>query len=210
MIISDPYRFLFVANLRTASESIQTALESVATVNVARAAEGKHMTLGEIYAEYAASRIDPLFKWAVIREPTAYLWSLYQLHMRPAFAGEFHSTVGMTFEEFCGSDTHAWMLAPQSSRFVSPGGDYGLDFLITMERLVEGFGYVKFRLGLPNVLLPVTNVTEHPPDVPDALRDRIRDEYADDYACIARYGNRERTADGFHLILQPSQPAGAG
>ena len=209
MIISDPYRFLFVANLRTASGSIHTALEAVATVNIARTADGKHSTLGEIYAEYGASRIDPLFKWAVIREPTAYLWSLYQLHKQPGLAGAPHSTIGVTFEEFFAGDTHAWMRVPQSSRFLGPGSEYGLDFLITMDRLAEGFGYVKARLGLPNLLLPVTNATTHPMDVPDALRDRIREEYADDYVCIGRYGNRERTADGFQLILQPSEPAGA-
>ena len=210
MIISDRFGFLFVANLRTASTSIHHALGEVGSLVWNATSGAKHATLADVHELLGARRIQHLYKWAVIRDPVAYLWSMYEFHKADAFDGKPHSTKGKTFEEFYRGEAHGWMRVPQSSRFLGPGGDYGLDFLITMDRLAEGFGYVKSRLGLPNVLLLVTNATVQPPDVPDALQGRIRDEYADDYACIARYGNRERTADGFHLILQPSQPAGAG
>lgn len=208
-MISDRYRFLYVANLRTASNSIHTALRSVASYAVDDTSAGKHQSLCEIYDQFGSDRIDPLFKWAVIRNPVEYLASLYEMHQRPAFAGLPHSTAGLTFEEFYQGDTHAWMRVPQSSRFRHPDGGFGLDLLITMDHLSEGFAYLKFRLGLPNLLLPHQNRTDAEVDLPASLRGEILDTYAEDIDCIEEFGDRERTANGLHHILSPLDVAPA-
>jgi hypothetical protein len=209
VIISDPYRFLYVANLRTASSSIHTALRSVATIIVNETSAGKHRTLTEIYQTYDATHLDALFKWAVVRDPEAFLWSLYQFHKQPAFNGKPISTAAKSFGEFYQPDRHQKMFMPQASRFLDQDGNFGLDFLITLDRLSEGFAYLRFRLGLPNLLLPVTNATEEPAAIPHDLVERIRSDYRSDYECIKEYGNRERTTDGFVKVFA-ARRAGAG
>ena len=209
MIISDHFGFLFVANLRTASSSIHMALDRAATVILYETGKGKHYPLSEVYRRYGTERIDPLFKWAVIRRPVSYLWSLYEFHKAPAFDGKPHSTKGKSFEDFYFGDTHGWMTVPQWTRFLGPDGTYDLDFLVSMDQLSEGFSYVKFRLGLPNVVLPRVNqsgssgAAEIPPD----LEERIRSDYSVDYECIERYANRERTPEGFRRVLEPFDAA---
>jgi hypothetical protein len=209
MIISDRYGFLFVANLRTASSSMHLALGPLASIDLFETGSGKHYPLDEIYRRYGSERISPLFKWAVIRRPTEYLWSLYRFHERAAFDGKPHSTRGRTFEDFYTGDTHGWMKAPQSTRFVDPDGEYALDLLVHMDTLHEGFSYLKFRLGLPNVMLPRINRSGSvgSPRLSHELEERIRADYAADYDCIERYANRERTLDGFQRILESAATA---
>jgi hypothetical protein len=205
MIISQPYRFLFVANLRTASSSIHEALAPLATASLAHTAAGKHLSLTGIHDRFGPERVAPLFAWAVIREPVSYLWSLYTFHKQPGFDGRPITTRGRSFEEFCFGDTHRWMLVPQSSRFAGPDGEFGLDLLIRYEHLSAGFSYVKFRLGLPNLLLRRLNVgAPSPARVPASLAERIREDYAADYECIARYGDRERSDARFVQVLRPA------
>lgn len=205
MIVSHQYGFLFVANLRTASSSIHLALRPVASIFLDVTASGKHLSLSEITDRLGAARVAPLYKWAVIREPLSYLWSLYNFHKGPGFDGKPHSTRGLDFEEFYYADTHRWMRLPQCSRFADPSGTYALDLAIRYEHVSAGFSYVKFRLGLPNLLLPVVNTSEpSPPRVSSDLAERIREDYAADYEFIDRYGDRERTADGFVPVLRPT------
>lgn len=208
MIISDQYRFLFVANLRTGSSSIHQALDRVANVNLDETGEGKHYSLAEVYRRFGTERIDPLFKWAVIRQPASYLWSLYEFHRAPAFDHKPHSTKGKSFEEFYLGETHRWMKVPQWTRYLDPKGDYGLDLLLSMDQLSEGFSYLKFRLGLPNVLLPRINESssKRPPEISADLEDRIRSDYVIDYECIERYANRERASGRFIRVLRPIEP----
>lgn len=209
MIISERYGFLFVANLRTASSSIHHALQPLADVALDQPASGKHLHLREVYERFGAARVVPLYKWAVIRDPVAYLWSLYNFHKDAGFDGRSISTNHRSFEEFCLGDTHRWMRVPQSSRFADPDGAFGLDLLITYEHVREGFSYLKFRLGLPNLLLPLLNPSQtSPPAVSPELSARIRADYRADYDCIARYGDRERSPGGFHLVLRPLAATG--
>lgn len=209
MLISEHYGFLFVANLRTASSSIHRALQPLADVALEHTASGKHLGLAEITERFGAERVARLYTWAVVREPVSHLWSLYTFHKQPGFDGRPISTRGLSFEDFYFGDTHGWMRVPQWRRFVDATGAYRLDLLIRFEHLHAGFSYVKFRLGLPNVLLPALNASGGPPPrvAPD-LVERIRSDYAVDYDTIARYGDRERTADGFEPVLRPAAPVG--
>lgn len=209
MIISERYGFVFVANLRTASSSIHHALQPLADVALDEPAGGKHLHLREVYDRFGATRIAPLYKWAVIRDPVSYLWSLYTFHKRAGFDGRPISTNDRSFEEFCLGDTHPWMRVPQSSRFADPEGAFGLDLLIKFEHVREGFSYLKFRLGLPNLLLPLLNLNQpSPAAVSPGLAERIRVDYRADYDCIARYGDRERSPGGFELVLRPLAATG--
>lgn len=202
MIISDQYGFLFVENLRTASSSLHQALRPLASVALGVTAAGKHLSLAEIYERFGAETVAPLYKCAVIREPVSYLWSLYRFHKRPGFDGQPHSTRDLSFEAFYSGDTHGWMRVPQAARFADPSGEYGLDLLIRFEDVSAGFSYLKFRLGLPNLLLPMVNTSDPSrPEVSPELAERIRADYAVDTELSERCGNHERTEEGFVPIL---------
>ena len=208
MIVSEPYGFLFVANLRTGSTSIHHALQPIATIAFDGTERGKHLSLAEITERFGAQRISRLYKWAVIRDPLEYLWSLYALHQRAEFDGMPSSTRGRSFDEFYSARSELWLPMSQAARFADPAGTYGLDLLIRFEHLREGFSYLKFRLGLPSLLLPRLNTSALPPTgISPALAERIRSDYAVDYDCIARYGDRERVSGAFELVLRPTAPA---
>jgi hypothetical protein len=210
MIVSEPYGFLFVANLRTGSSSLHQALKPVASIAFDHTAGGKHLALAEIYRRFGDQRVSRLYKWAVVRDPVAYLWSLYAFHKHAGFDGRPISTKGRTFEEFYEARQELWLPSPQAARFADPSGRYGLDLLIRFEHLREGFSYLKIRLGLPNLLLPRLNASEPaPPGISSEMDARIREDYAADYDCIARYGDRERGPGGFEAVLRPA-PAAAG
>jgi hypothetical protein len=204
VIVSERYGFLFLSNPRTASTSLRRVLRPLGNV-VWRAPSGlQHAGLTDVYRILGPDRVSPLFKWAVIRDPVTHLQSMYDYYRRPGFHGTPLSTEGVSFTEFYFGDRHAPLTIPQASRFVAPDGNFGLDLLLAFESIREGFSYVKFRLGLPNLILPVTNRSQGPrPQLPPEVVEHIRVRHAVDYECRERFAGRERVGDRFPPVLSP-------
>ena len=189
MLISLSHRFLFVANVKTASSSIEAALRPFAEIAISETRFGKHIGFAEIEERFDfIFRKEPLanfFKFAVVRDPLDMLISLYASHQKPAFEGKPHYTGGLSFAEFLPlfRARQSWQLAPQASRLADRQGRMRMDYLIDFDRLEEQFAEVLRLIGLPEIALPRHNESPDvitPADVPPALRRQIAQEYRQD------------------------------
>lgn len=189
MLISLSHRFLFVANVKTASSSIEAALRPFAEIAISETRFGKHIGFAEIEERFDfIFRKEPLanfFKFAVVRDPLDMLISLYASHQKPDFIGQPHYTGGLSFEEFLDRfrARQSWQLAPQASRLADRQGRLRMNYLIDFDRLEEQFAEVLRLIGLPEIALPRHNESPDvitPADVPPALRRQIAQEYRQD------------------------------
>jgi Sulfotransferase family len=192
MLLSLSRRFIFVANLKTASTSIEAALEGFAEIAIRSAKFGKHGTLTAISRKFAwVERYVPyedFFVFAVLRDPVDYLLSLYNAHHRDALPGGGKPTSGMDFDtfldEWCARN---WQAKPQHLRVVDAEGRFRLSHAVAFEDLAQDFPRLCARLGLGDVALSRRNVS---PDVLDrggltkAQIARVEERYESDYAFL--------------------------
>jgi hypothetical protein len=169
MLISLSRQFIFVANLKTASTSIEVALRPYAEICLAEAHWGKHFVLRDIISTFPwiwnlpGGGYEKYFVFGVIRDPVDYMLSLYNSHTNirlkpyPAlYSGE------MTFKQFIQTWVpRNWFQAePQSQRFVRLDGQLGAHYLISYEQLSHGMAFITKRLGIPGIKhLPKENAS---------------------------------------------------
>lgn len=191
MLISFQKCFVFVANLKTASSSIENVLTKYSDISIRKTKFGKHMSATQIKNIIdllpLTDELKSSFFWfGVIREPISYLLSIYNSHQKDAFDGKKHSTKGISFEEFieswCLEDMN-WQVAPQSERFCKENGELIVDYLIPYEHLTEGIAKVWKKLGI-NDELPHNNKSPKivcESDISDNVKDIIAKLYKKDY-----------------------------
>jgi Sulfotransferase family len=192
MLLSLSRKFVFVANLKSASSTIETALAERAEIRLTQTRFGKHDGLTQISQKFAwVKRYVPyeeLFVFGVIRDPVDFLLSLYNSHHKTAFDGKQHSTKGLSFDDFlevwCAK---SWQARPQSLRFKDEHGRLKMTHLIPLERLGEEFPLLCERLKIeaPDLgrVNPSPAVLERR-DLTQAQIARVRERYAEDYATI--------------------------
>src|SRR5437762_13673078 len=104
MLLSLSHKFLFVANVKTASSSIERALRSKAEIAISETRFGKHENLSVISRTFAWVRQyvpDPeFFVFGVIREPVDWVLSLYNSHSKAQFDDLPHSRKGVPLDDF--------------------------------------------------------------------------------------------------------------
>jgi hypothetical protein len=192
MLLSLTHKFLFVANLKTASTSIEAALTNFAEVRIRQTEFGKHDTLSEISEKIPWVRryvpFKEFFVFGVIRDPVDYLLSLYNAHSKENLRGSAMPTRGMDFETFldvwCKDNPQA---APQHRRFVDRHGRFQMNHLIDYDSLSKEFVEICARLELGEVRLKHLNLspeTLNRTNLTDAQIARIERDYAEDYALI--------------------------
>jgi hypothetical protein len=192
MLLSLNHKFIFVANVKTASTSIEAALQSFAEVRIRKTEFGKHNPLTVISRKFDWVRryvpYDEFFVFGVIREPVDHLLSLYNAHSREDLRGSAVPTRGMDFDTFldvwCKGN---WQAEPQSHRFVDKHDRFKASHIIMYDRLAAEFAQVCEHLELRNVGLKHLNLS--PENLTrDALTPaqiaRIERDYADDYTFI--------------------------
>ena len=191
MLISLSHKFLFVANLKSASSSIERALSPFSEFRATRTKWGKHDDLSTISTKFHWIRKyvprDELFVFGVIRDPVDFVLSLYNFHTRPGFDGQRHSSKGMDFEEFwrvwC---ERSWQARPQYRRFIDEHGQFQISHLIEMSQLAAEFPEICSKLGVNATLkkLNVSPVLLSRADLSPELIAQIEHRYADDYEFI--------------------------
>jgi hypothetical protein len=165
MLISLRKRFIFVANLKTASTAIEKMLRPHCEVAIIQARYGKHASLGEIQErfrwihEYHAR--EEFLVFGVIRDPVDYVVSLYNSHMKTAFEGQRIYTGDLAFAEFWTSwnARNSRQLQPQWERFVNREGKFDVDFLIDYRRLDQQLPEALRLLDVPFKALERANVS---------------------------------------------------
>jgi hypothetical protein len=165
MLISLSKKFVFVANLKTASTAIEKVLRPYAELALVESRFGKHQPFRQIEGRYAAllRMIDPaeLFVFGVMRDPVDYMISLYNSHMHPKFRddpGLYTAELG--FDRFLDDWTqrNVDQVRPQRDRFTDRQGRIACDYIISYHRLAEGLRFVGARIGVAGLaVLPREN-----------------------------------------------------
>jgi hypothetical protein len=141
MLISLKHKFIFVANLKTASSSIEICLRPFCEIAIPQTGYGKHSTLAEMERRFPwvfgyIQRPD-FFVFSVLRDPVDYIVSIYNSHKKKEFIGFTHYTDDKTFNEFYDSwkERRSWQLEPQSRRFVDSSGCVSIDYILDYDSL---------------------------------------------------------------------------
>lgn len=162
MLLSLAHKFLFVANVKSASSSIERALRSKAEIAITETRFGKHADLSVIsrrfpwvrqYVPYA-----DVFVFGVLREPVDWILSLYNSHTKSDFDGLPYSTKGVSFEHFLRDGVEKrWQMRQQHLKFTDEAGRFQLSHLLDFATLEGEFPRLTERLGLGAIQLARAN-----------------------------------------------------
>ena len=170
VLISLEYKFIFVANSKTASTSVESVLAKYADIKEKVDPRKKHQTCSQILNNYkemldAAGGADDFFKFGIMRKPIDWLYSWYRY--RSGNEGiEAAIDEELSFEEFFyRGDWNIWLdrenKVPrlQSRHFISEiDGDLLVDKILKFENLNHELNATLAHLNLPiEEKLPVKN-----------------------------------------------------
>jgi hypothetical protein len=197
MLIGLEKRFVFIANSKAASTSVERVLAPFSEIIVAGTPQRKHLTLREAIVAYdflfgqPGYRPESFFKFGVLRDPVEWIHSWFRY--RKGNKVESPLPAAMDFAGFWALDDWNKFLAPGRKRlqrdfFIDAEGRVIADFLIPYHDLDAQFAAVCDRLGVKRPL-PRENVSRLAPEeepIPPALLEELRDFYAEDYDLLAR------------------------
>jgi hypothetical protein len=201
VLLSLSHKFLFIANVKTASSAIEAALRPHAEIAIMKTQFGKHDPLTVVSGKFPWVRkfvpYEEFFVFGVMREPVDWLLSLYNSHTKPGFDGKQHSTKDVPFSRFLTHDFEKrWQLRPQNLRFTDENGRFRVDRIVNYSALDAEFPLICERIGLVGIKLNQRNVSPQVlsrDDLTKADLEFIREKYAADYELIA---NRPRSYCG--------------
>ena len=192
MLIGVKKRFIFVANTKTASTSIEDALVPYAEIMCAGTSERKHISLPNAFSEYQFLfgqpnyAMDRFFKFGVMRDPLDWIGSWYRY--RKGNQVQSPLPAEMDFEAFWANKD--WNIQRgdgakhlQRDMFIGAKGHLWADVIIPYHKLSELFGEICTLLHVP-APLPRKNVSvlSDTGIIPPALQEEMREFYAADYA----------------------------
>lgn len=196
MLIGVEKRFVFIANSKSASTSIEKALMVHAEIHRGGTPQRKHILLRATLRDYdflfgrEGYGAGGFFKFGVMRDPAEWIQSWYRYRMGNKVAHRLAE--GTSFESFW-KDWVAQAGRPgkkrlQSNFFTRRNGTLIADYIIPYPDLENHFATIMQGLGI-DARLPHQNVSkirqmDTPPS--EALMGEIRDHFAEDYAILAR------------------------
>ena len=195
MLISTQKKFVFVANTKAASTSVEAVLAPFADIRHGGDPWRKHVPLKRVPALYPAVFARPgqgpgdFFRFGVMREPLDWIGSWYRY--RKGNKVESPLPQDMDFAAFWRLRDWNVMRADgsrylQSDMFCDDQGQVLADVIIPYHRLDAVFGDICEALGIDRPL-PRENVSRlRRFDVPEALLPDLRAHYAPDYALFDR------------------------
>lgn len=191
MLIGLEKRFVFVANTKTASTSIETVLKPHAECHHAGTSERKHIPLMRALNEFPeyfgpdGARAGDYFKFGVMRDPIDWIGSWYRYRKGNKVAAPLPKD--MDFAAFWAQGD--WNVfrrdgSPylQRNLFCDPQGTLLADVVIPYHQLGPMFGAICDALGIETTL-PRENASRLTDfTLPEAMADTVRAHYAPDYA----------------------------
>ena len=206
--LNPPQPFIFVANTKTASTSIEELLGKYCHINISRCgAPGlKHMSYQQIVSSFHfifknnKFSIDRFYKFGVFRDPIDWAISWFNYRSREKLLNSQRSKnknnyVGnISFDEFVSQIDQIDVLECQRKKFVDENDKNAMDFMIRYEHLNQDLAHVIKTLGLPVELkLPHKNKSQNVRIVKEDLSSttiaKLKDYYAQDYAFLEQIGN---------------------
>src|SRR4051812_37456207 len=200
MLLSLTKKFLFIANLKTASTSIERVLAPHCELRLNQSRFGKHQSFSEFAERFkwllGCTNINDLFIFGVMRDPVDYVLSIYNSHKREVFRETPRLYTGdMDFEQFILQwvPKNGDQLRPQHLRFTSAEGRLVTNLLISFDQLLEGLALVSERVGVPELKnMPKTNVSPNGATRADLTAEQIswvEQKFARDKEIIERHCN---------------------
>ena len=197
MLIGVKKRFVFIANSKTASTSIEHSLVGQAEIQRGGGPQRKHIYLRDALPEYDflfgrdGYGIESFFTFGVMRDPVSWIQSWYRY--RCGNKVESPLPAGMSFGEFWAlNDWNRTMLqgAPrlQSYFFTDKAGASIVDYIIPYSQLADHFTTICEGLGIKSPLQSknVSKVKGREIAIAPELAEEMRTFYAEDYALMAQ------------------------
>lgn len=193
MLVFWKQRLVILSTPKTGSTALETALESAASLAVARPPELKHTPAYRFerflrpYLQNSAGGAQ-FTVTALMREPIDWLGSWYRFRQRSDLDGSDRSTRDLSFSEF----VEGYMQTPRpafadvgsQAKFLS-GADGrlpGVDLIFRYEEIERFVAFLEDRLGMP-IDLPRINVSPRGTlELPESVDARLRDALAAEYA----------------------------
>lgn len=201
MLLSLTKKFLFIANLKTASTSIERVLSPHAELRLTQSRFGKHQSFSDFAERFkwllSVANVNELFIFGVMRDPADYVVSLYNSHRAERFKDTPKLYTGnMDFSQFIAewAPKNADQLRPQFVRFTSSEGRVVANFIVSFAHLVAGMAVVSERLQIKE-LLNLPNPNPSPPGLTraDLTKDHLAwvdSRFEKDREFMARYCDR--------------------
>ena len=202
MLLSLTKKFLFIANLKTASTSIERVLANHSELRLLQAQFGKHLTFAEFAERFrwmlGLVNMQDLFIFGVIREPVDFTLSLYNSHKREQFKDNPRLYTGeMDFAQFISQwvPRNADQIKNQYIRFLGSEGRLITNFLISYDKLDAGLALVAERIGVPE-LKTIPRINPSPEgklrreDLTPAQIDWVEQRFKRDREFIERHADR--------------------
>ena len=193
MLIGVEKRFVFIANSKTASTSIEAALMRHVEIHRGDTPQRKHIQLRDILVEYGFPFDQPdyapanFFKFGVMRDPIDWFHSWYRF--RRGNKVQHALPLDMSFEAFWARNDWNRSFADgrprhQRHHFQAADGTLLADYIIPYADLGAHFGQICDAFGVESPLprKNVSQVKSKLPDLAPALLDEMRAFYAEDYA----------------------------
>ncbi|MDQ9172263.1 sulfotransferase family 2 domain-containing protein [Oxalobacteraceae bacterium R-40] len=202
MLISFSKRFLFIANTKTASTTIERNLRRHADISISATRLGKHMSYSQVLKNFkfvfrkSGAAADEYFRFGVIREPVDWVVSWYNYRHRDQLMSNSakmkKSTHGITFEEFVfemmkpanrGKFAH---IGNQLAKFTANDGSLGVDYLIPLSRVETELQIIATELGIKKAFPKEKKSANASPrvigvnDVTPEIASKLRTYFAED------------------------------
>lgn len=191
MLISTSKMFIFAANTKTASTSVESALEKHSEFRLDGAPRLKHLPLVEAKDEapnaFHDYELDDFFIFGIMRNPIDWIQSWYRYRLGNNVRNRLPS--GMTFKEFW--EKKDWNILRKDGKkylqkdiFLRPNGDVLADVIVPYETLDDHLGPIMSLLQIEQPL-PKSN-TSRVKKITEPLAQGLLDElklfYAEDFA----------------------------
>ena len=197
MLIGVKKRFVFIANSKTASTSIEHSLVGQAEIQRGGGPQRKHIYLRDALPEYDflfgrdGYGIESFFTFGVMRDPVSWIQSWYRY--RCGNKVEIPLPAGMSFGEFLAlNDWNRTMLQGvprlQSYFFTDKAGASIVDYIIPYSQLADHFTTSCEGLGIKSPLQSKkgSKVKGREIAIAPELAEEMRTFYAEDYARMAQ------------------------
>ncbi|HEX3870734.1 MAG TPA: sulfotransferase family 2 domain-containing protein [Pirellulales bacterium] len=218
MLISLRRKFVFIANLKCASTAIETRLRAMAEIALVESRFGKHLPLSMMEQRFGwvfqqVPRQDFII-FGVLRDPIQYMVSLFNSHSDNKFKDNERLYTGeMDFDIFLDKwcTANRGQVVPQHTRFLRDDGTIGANFIISYEKISEGWRQLASLIGAANLqALPMVNVSNQrvrAEDLSSRQLDWISRQFDGDYRFMD-FCDRRLTRDDQHSWTQPADTAG--
>jgi len=157
MLISLDHKFIFIANLKAASTSIDALLAPYANIYINHTQCGKHDPIYDIEQKYNHLFVDgferdKFFVFSSIREPLDFLKSQYFFHQDQAFENQISFTKNLSFDQFIEhywkTDELRWEILPAWLRLHNKK-EFRCDYLINYSNLNSDLSFLIKHFNLP-------------------------------------------------------------